>query len=231
MIVRANQLLALLPVPERTALLRHGEQVDLPLGAVLCRARDVLEYAYFPDSALLLLSAVISGKATLGVGVVGREGMAWPLLAFGLRPMPVSVIVIAEGRCTRIAANDLVSICAAAPMLQTLLLRQMARVMSGIIQCSVCAHYHEVEPRLARWLLQLAQRKGDDRLPLTHQVLSEMLGVRRSAVTLAAITLQRLELIRYRRGQIQILSHPGLMARACSCYRYMADVDGDAMLH
>lgn len=230
MIVRANQLLGLLPVQERTALLAHCEQVELPTGGVLCKARDALDYAFFPDSALLLLSAVISGKATLGVGVVGREAMVWPLLAFGLRPMPVSVIVIAGGFCTRIAANDLVSVCASTPTLRALLLREMARVMSGIIQCSVCAHYHEVEPRLARWLLQLAQRKGDDRLPLTHQLLAEMLGVRRSAVTLAAITLQRLELIRYRRGRIQILSHPGLMARACSCYRYMADIDAVATM-
>jgi CRP-like cAMP-binding protein len=214
-----NLLLAELPGREYKRLVAGLEPVKLTYGEALYEPGEQMRYAYFPSDCLVSLLTVVEGQRALEVGLVGREGMVGSRLALGIRVSSIRALVQATGMAVRIKAARFLQEFRRSPALQQTLFHFSDSLMVQVAQTAACNHFHLVEARLARWLLMTRERLPSGEFHLTHEFLADMLGVRRVGVTSAASSLQRRELIRYRRGTVTILDQQGLEAAACSCYR------------
>ena len=213
-----NRLLAALPAEEYKRLAAHLEPVSLTLSQVLFRAGDRTEYAFFPGSAIISLLTDLSEGFGIEVGLVGQEGMAGVSVVLEAETESKVATVQGEGTAMRIKASALREEMKRGGRLQTFLLQYTHALMSQISQSVVCNIRHKVEGRLARWLLMYQDRTESDDLTLTHEFISNMLGIRRSSVSEVAGKLQQAGLIGYRRGHIRILNRGGLEEITCECY-------------
>jgi CRP-like cAMP-binding protein len=213
-----NHLLAALPQAARKRLLALCEPVDLVLADVLCEPGQTCRHAYFPTDSFVSLIAQVDGQHSLEVGMAGREGMLGVQLALGVSSQPLKALVQGAGGAWRVSAVALREELARSAPLQQRLLRYVSVLMAQRATASACLRFHEISPRLARWLLMSQDRAHADEFPMTQEFLASMLGVRRVGVTTAAGDLQRRGLIHYHRGDMTVLDRPGLMAAACSCY-------------
>ena len=214
-----NHLLAALPREDYQRLLPELEPVNLIYGEVLFEPGERLRHAYFPgDAHVSLLTVLEKGKA-LEVSLVGREGMVGVPLALGVDDSPVRALVQGSGTALRMKAAAFREELARSAPLQREVHRYAYAKLTQARQTAACNRFHEVEARLARWLLMTRDRVRSDHFHLTHEFLADMLGVRRAGVTNAATSLQRRKLIRYRRGHIRILDLEGLQNTACECYQ------------
>ncbi len=215
---KINQLIAGLPSKERRQILRLSETVDLVFGAVLSEADAPLQFAYFPLTSLISLSAITRDHQPLGMALIGNEGILGAAMALGINTARLRSVVCVSGTALSLSALQLQQILPDLPGLSSVL-RRYSWVLTGhLLQTAPCNSFHEVEMRLARWLLMTDDRSHSQRYHFTHQFLADLLGVQRSAVTIAAGKLQHKKLIDYARGQIRILSRSGLEAAACECY-------------
>jgi CRP-like cAMP-binding protein len=215
----ANSLLAVLPRKGYELLLPHLEQVTLEFGDVLYRPGEAFEHVYFPIDCLVSLLTEVEGHLALEVGMVGREGMLGIPLALGVRESPVRALVQGSGTALRMDAARFRREIGRNLPLQRAVLRYTHDLMVQVTQTAACNRFHDVEARLARWLLMTRDRIRSNDFRLTQDMLSRMLGVLRVAVTTAAGTLQERNLIRYSRGKIAILDGVALEAAACVCYQ------------
>ncbi len=213
-----NDLISGLPRTVRDGILRHAERVDMPLGTVLCDQAKPYRDAYFPLAGYISLVAQAKDHPALEIGLIGSEGMLGATMMLGLGCAPLRAVVQESGSGWRIGATQFTRIVKDSRALRDALARYLYDFMEQLAQGTVCARFHEVEPRLARWLLMTHDRAHADHFHLTHQLLADMLGVQRSAVTIAAGRLQRQGLIRYSRGRIDVISRAGLEAASCECY-------------
>jgi CRP-like cAMP-binding protein len=213
-----NHLIALLPRRDRLSLLAACEPVDLNPGTVLCRQGQTTFHAYFPGDCVVSLMMAVDGEAGLEVGMVGREGMLGAQIALGVSAIPLLALVQRAGTAWRIAASPFRRELAGSTALRLSLNRYVYVLMAQLATAAACTRFHNVGPRLARWLLMTQDRVNSDSFHVTHEFLGHMLGVRRVGITGAASELQRQGLIRYRRGDITVLDRAGLQAAACSCY-------------
>lgn len=219
MALAENHLIALLPRRDRASLLAACEPVLLKLGTVLCKPGETTRHVYFPgDCVISLVSTAVEGEPGLEVGMVGREGMLGAQLALGVSAMPLHALVQGAGTAWRVAAAPFRRELSSSVALQLSLNRYVYVLMAQLATAAACTRFHNLEPRLARWLLMTHDRTHSDSFHLTHEFLGHMLGVRRVGITGAAGALQRQGLIRYRRGDITVLDRAGLEAAACSCY-------------
>ena len=216
-----NRLLAALPAKEYERLLAGFEQVKLTYGEVLYESGEQMQHVYFPSDCVVSLLTVVEGHRALEVGLVGREGMLGSRLALGITTASVRALVQGTGTAVRIKSARFLRELQRSPMLQRALLHFTDALMSQVTQTAACNRFHQVEARLARWLLMTRERLLSSEFLLTQEFLADMLGVRRAGVTVAASALQRRKLIRYRRGTITILDQQGLEAAACSCYQHV----------
>jgi len=200
-------------------LLPHLEQVTLDFGDVLYRPGEAFEHVYFPIDCLVSLLTEVEGHLALEVGMVGREGMLGIPLALGVRESPVRALVQGAGTALRMEAARFRRELRHNLPLQRAVLRYTHDLMVQVTQTAACNRFHDVEARLARWLLMTRDRIRSNDFRLTQDMLSRMLGVLRVAVTTAAGTLQERRLIRYSRGKIAILDGIALEAAACVCYQ------------
>lgn len=214
----SNRLIAGLPRTERDALLRRCETIELSFGEALCTRQQGFEYACFPLTACLSLTAAVRGHPPMEIGMIGNEGMLGVSLLLGIDLAPQDSIVQGPGTALRIRAADLRALLPGSPALQRSLERYLFRLLAQAGQTTVCTRFHLIDARLARWLLMAHDRAHCDHLQMTHQILAHMLGVQRSAVTIASGALKRGQLIDYVRGRISILDRAGLEAAACECY-------------
>lgn len=218
MALAENHRIALLPRRDRASLLAACESVQLDLGTVLCEPGEATRHVYFPNDCSISLVTVVGGEPGLEVGMVGREGMLGAQLALGVSAIPLHALVQGAGTARRIAAAPFRHELFGSKALQLLLNRYVYVLMTQLATSSACTRFHNVEPRLARWLLMTQDRAHSDSFHLTHEFLAHMMGVRRVGITCAASDLQRHGLIRYHRGDITVLDRAGLEAAACSCY-------------
>jgi CRP-like cAMP-binding protein len=213
-----NRLLAALPARARNEVLKSCERVELTSGEVLSEPTEAIRYAYFPGDGFISLVASVDGHTNLEVGLVGNEGMLSPSSAFGLHVSPLRALVQGSGSAWRIKTADLRRAADASAPLRDTLNRYLCVVIAELAQNAVCNRFHVVEARLARWLLMTHDRAYAERLALTHGLLANMLGVRRSGISVAAAALQTDKAIRYSRGAITILDRGRLEGASCECY-------------
>ena len=213
-----NLLLDLLKPSVSDRIRQRGEIVSLNFGAVLCEADEPFRSAYFPLSGFISLVSSIGDHPPLEMGLIGTEGMLGVTLVLGVVAAPLRSVVQGEGSALRLSAVDLRAELRRSPSLGKVLNRYLYVLMAQLNQTAACTRFHEIDARLSRWLLMTHDRAHADHFHLTHQFLADMLGVQRSAVTIAAGRLQDGGLIHYTRGEITVLDRRGLEATACECY-------------
>ena len=215
----ANRLLAGLPRKNSQLLLARLEPVTLTFGDELYRPREAIRHVYFPGDCMVSMLALVDGHLALEVGLVGHEGMLGVPLALGVRDSPVRALVQGSGTALRMKTAPFLKEFRQNAPLRRAVHRYAYDLMVQVTQTAACNRFHEVEARLARWLLMTRDRVLSNQFRLTQAMLSGMLGVLRVAVTKAASTLQKRKLIRYSRGEIHILDGNALEAAACQCYQ------------
>ncbi len=214
----SNYLVDLLPRKDRLRFTAACETVDLSLAQILCDPGKPTRYVYFPTHGFISLIAVVKGSPGVEVGMVGREGMLGVQLALGVATAPLHALVQGAGQAWRIGSRAFTAELAASPALQNQLNRYLYVLMTQLAESTACARFHQIGPRLARWLLMSQDRTQSDTFDVTQEFLSFMLGVRRVGITAAAGTLQQAGLIRYTRGKLTVLNRTGLESAACGCY-------------
>lgn len=213
-----NRLIGSLPRKEHATLIAHCEPVELLFRKVLCESGRPFRYLYFPLSGFISMVITSGTHQPLELALIGNEGMLGATKVLGLNTAPSRAVVQGSGSALRISPQHLSQVLQECPRLLSVIKRYVYMLMTQLAQNIACGHFHEVEPRLARWLLMSHDRAHSDHLELTHDFLANMLGVRRSGITIAAGALQLRKLIHYSRGHITILDRQGLEAAACECY-------------
>jgi CRP-like cAMP-binding protein len=165
-----------------------------------------------------LLSATEDGS-TIEVGMVGFEGFIGAALLLKTNRMPYRSIMQISGQATRIKAQPVLDQFAKSLRLRDVVLRYLHLVLTQVSQSALCNRFHTLEERLCRWLMISRDIIDSDEIPLTQELVSQMLGVARTGVTMTAGALQQSGLIRYRRGRITILDREALAGATCECYR------------
>lgn len=213
-----NQLIAALPRTERARLLALCQPVQLGLAQVLCPVGQLTRHVYFPTGSFVSLITQLDARHGLEVGMVGNEGMLGVHLLLGQRREPLQALVQGAGSALRLDVPQLRRELARSPALLPLLLTYVSVLMDQRAVSAACLRFHEIGPRLSRWLLMSQDRAHSSEFPVTQEFLAAMLGVRRVGVTAAAGGLQKRGLIRYHRGRLTVLDRPGLEHASCSCY-------------
>lgn len=213
-----NSLVDALPLWQRNQFIAQCETVPMQWGECLAEKSMQIRYVYFPLTGFASLVISVDGHRPLELNMIGNEGMLGAELVLEKRVAPYTSIVQGSGAALRLSALAFVSQLESNPALRTICNRYVSVLVEQLAQSIACSCFHDVSKRLARWLLLTHDRTGGKDLELTHAFLATMLGVRRSAVTIAAGKLQRQKLISYSRGQIRVLSRSGLEEMACECY-------------
>jgi CRP-like cAMP-binding protein len=218
-----NRLLAALPDEALRGLLPHLRAVHLPRGRVLCEADEPLRRAYFPEAGAISLATVFEDGTTAEMATVGREGVVGiGALLGGERAFGRHVVSI-SGSALSLNASRFQSALRENSHLRAACATYAQAFLAHLLQNVACNAIHRVDQRCARWLLMCDDQAGGSRFELTQESLAQMLGVRRSTVTVTACSLQRAGLIHYRRGTITVLDRRRLEATACECYGIVRD--------
>lgn len=213
-----NHLIDGLPRTARLRLLERSERVDLAFGEVLFEPARPMTHVYFPLTGFVSLVTTIGQHKPLEMGLIGNEGVLGATLVLDVSDAPLRSVVQGPGSALRLSVTQLRRELRHGDALPRVLKRYLYVLLMQLSQATACLQFHQVDVRLARWLLMTHDRAHADHFYLTHAFLADMLGVRRSAVTIAAGELQRNKLIRYTRGQITVLSRRGLERKSCACY-------------
>jgi len=213
-----NDLIAHLPRKDRIRLLAACEPVPLALSDVLGEPGDITRHVYFPTTGFISLVAMLEGSPGVEVGMVGREGMVGAQVVLGVDTTPLHAVVQGAGAALRIGAPRFRTELARSPAMRECLGRYLYVLMAQLATSAACLRFHQIGPRLARWLLMSQDRAHSDHFHVTHEFLAYMLGVRRVGITVAAVALQRDGLIDYHRGDFEVIDRIGLEAAACGCY-------------
>ncbi|HVG19619.1 MAG TPA: Crp/Fnr family transcriptional regulator [Blastocatellia bacterium] len=224
-----NRLLAALPGKEYDQLTPHMQKVSFEQGQVLFEPNETIKYAYFPLEGVTSMVVMTQSGASVEIGLVGREGFVGFQPLLGIKIAPNRAIIQIPGHSLRIDSEKLKKVFDQGGKLQSILHRQIQAQIVQMSQGAACNRLHEVNERLARWLLMMHDRTDSDKLPLTHEFLSQMLGANRATVSLTAGIFQQAGLIRYSRGMVTILNREGLEEIACECYQIVkAEFDLEA---
>jgi CRP-like cAMP-binding protein len=215
---RRNRLLAALSEKDMSLLKPHLKYIPLVQGVVLQEQGERIDQVYFPHDGIISLLAVMQQGDAIETATIGNEGAVGSLSGLGPRRSHSRAVVQVAGLSARIAAEPFRKAAEESREIRDIIVRYGEMLLIQVQQTAACNALHAVEARLSRWLLQARDRLDSNTIGLTHEFLSQMLGVRRTTVTVIASMLQDAGLIRYHRGQIEIVDRPGLEARACECY-------------
>lgn len=181
---------------------------------------------HFAEGGLLSLLSTLEDGSCVEVGALGREGVGGLLVLFGSEAAAHTAAVRVGGTALRVRAAQARECFERLPGFRARVLRYSRVLMSQVSQTTLCNTLHTVEQRLARWLLLARMRLGSDTVPVTHEYLSQMLGVRRSGVTVAVGELERAGLVGHGRGFVRVEEAEGLGAVACGCHALLSEEYG-----
>ncbi len=219
-----NRLLSLLSSTTFLVLQPRLQPVEISEGDVLHEPGRAMPFGYFIESGMIARQSVMANGRAISVSLIGPEGFVGYAALCGLGQGSLRHIAQVPTHAQRIAIDDLKRVNGSSSQLQSLLLRSLQLQYIDAAQTAACNSLHDVACRLARWILSvqdrivLGQATLDSPLPLTHELMSEMLGASRSTVSLAAEELKSSGLIRYTRGNIYVTDRKALEKRACECY-------------
>lgn len=213
-----NEILLSLPAKERATVLAELEFGELRAHDLLNEMGEVIEYCYFMNSGMTSILTVMADGKGVEVGLTGKEGFVGLPVIVGLKTSPTRAIVQITGSAFRLSVAQVLRALSRCPQLEKRLNRYSQELSMQATQVAACNRLHEVEQRLARWLLMSQDRVDGDVVPLTQEFLSHMLGTRRASVTVAAGVLQKAGLIKYVRGTVNIVNRSRLEDAACECY-------------
>lgn len=222
----ANRLLAMLPLVDIERLGPALTTVSLETGLVLNEPGDEPERIYFPHTGMISLLAVMADGKAVETATIGREGVVGAMAGLGVHITLTRAVVQVPVVASRIAAAPFRRAVQASGALRDMIVSYNDVLLGQVQITAACNALHPLQKRLARWILQTRDRIDTDMVPLTQELLSEMLGVRRSSVSEIAKKLQTTGLIRYSRGSIEILKRAALEAAACECYSLICGKSG-----
>lgn len=218
----ANRLLSALKRKTFQDLAPKLERVELTYKEVIYEPRDQITHVYFPESGIISLLSAVDLHSTLEVGIVGSEGMVGVSLYLGDTISQTRCLVQGSGFALRLTARHFLSECRRDDELPKIVRRYTHSLIGQISQSAACNRFHEIEPRLARWLLMTQDRMRASSFAITQDFLSNMLGVRREAVNKAASHIQKQGIISYQRGLITIQDRKRLESQTCPCYEIIS---------
>ena len=218
-----NRLLASLPVEAITDVARDLRQISIAQGAALYEPGDAIDTIYFPQSGVVSLLIVTESGGTIETSVIGREGVVGLHRGLGTRRSFTRATVQIGGKFSAISGARFEELVRDYDAVRKLIERHSELAWTEGQQLAACNAAHDAPERLAHWLLHCADRSGSETLPLTQELLAQMLSVRRTTVTLLAQALQREGVIRYSRGRLTILDREKLKEHACECYSIIRD--------
>ena len=199
------------------------ETVSLAFKQIIYAPNQPIEHIYFPKSGIISLVNITEDGRTVEAATVGNEGMVGIPVLLGADRMPGQAISQIAGDAMRMKSDIFKRQVLPGSPLHNLLLRYTQALLNQISQSVACNCLHSIEQRCCRWLLITHDRVKSDQFPLTQELLSQMLGVRRASVSEVAATLQKAGFIRYSRGRIRILDRRGLEETSCECYRIVKE--------
>ena len=216
--VPTNLLLDALSPASRDRILKASRHLQLPVRTGLLEPNEPAQYAYFMTSGIASVVVELEEGGTAEVSLIGREGLVGSLQLLG-PALPVSRCFIQmTGSGYRLPFDEMRKIFLDSEEVRQRVLEMVQQQSFTMSQLVACNQLHESEARLARWLLMVQDRVGEDTLHITQEFLAEMLGTQRTTVVMAAGALQRSGLITYRRGKVTILDRESLEQAACDCY-------------
>lgn len=213
-----NHLLAALPLDARRRVFSRLALTRLPLGAVVYEAGQNESHVYFPIDSIVSLLNVMADGASAEISLVGNEGIVGTAVFMGSDSSPSSAVVVSGGSAFSLPADELQTEFNNYPEVRIVMLRYTQVLITQMSQMVVCNRHHSIFQQLCRWLLLSLDRLPDNCMTMTHELIANMLGVRREGVTEAACKLQRIGAIEYHRGHITVLDRPLIEKLSCACY-------------
>jgi CRP-like cAMP-binding protein len=213
-----NCLLAQLPRSEWEVLEHDAEYVNLPAGTTLARSGERVCSVYFPTSGIVSVVSSFETGQYMELVPVGKEGLIGLGAVLKMQPSPYGYVVLFDSTGYRIHADAFERAFATLPALRSAVLGYLGRVLINVGRAAACNRFHSSHRRLARWLLVIRDKSGQQSLRITHEFLALILGGPRHAVTAALQELKALGAIECQRGRIEILDVARLRGEACECY-------------
>src|SRR5471032_648236 len=214
-----NRLLLALPVRNLKRIMPELEHIHCQYGQVLMDADSSLDHVYFPDSGVVSVVAVYADGSVIEMATIGREGCTGMQAFFGAKTSSVRLLVQIPGSAAKMSRGAFARAMESMPSFRNLMSAYVQAFQEQVMVSVACNGAHSLKQRLARWLLMMRDRSDDDTLPITQNLLAEMLGVKRPTITNAARELERAGLIERGRQQVTMLDRQGLTKASCECYQ------------
>jgi CRP-like cAMP-binding protein len=214
-----NLLLASLPPENMAALVPHLRVVQLPQETVLFEAGDTIKAIYFPHTGIVSIVVDLASGETIETAMIGRDSLVGGSAALDDDIALNRAVVQVAGVASVVDVGTFRGLAQQSHTFHATMARHRQFILAQAQQSAACNAAHTLEARLSRWLLRCRDLLGSDDIHLTQEFLGEMLGARRTSVTLVASALKQAGFIRYRRGHISVIDVEGLRDSACECYR------------
>ena len=218
-----NRLLLALPSSNLKRLMPELEHIRCQREQILMDVDSSLDHVFFPDSGVVSAVAVYADGSIIEMATIGREGCAGVQAVFGARSSSVRLLVQIPGSAAKMSRAAFMRATESMPSFRGLMYAYVQAFLEQVMVSVACNGAHSLKKRLARWLLMMRDRCDEDALPITQDLLAEMLGVQRPTITNAARELERAGLIERGRQQVTILDRPGLAAASCECYQLIRE--------
>src|SRR5882757_3198495 len=214
-----NRLLLAIPSSDLRAIMPDLEHIRCEREQILMDADSSLDHVFFPDSGVVSAVAVYADGSIIEMATIGREGCTAVQAVLGAESSSIRLLVQLPGGASKMSRAAFTQAMESMPSFRNLMFAYVQAFLEQVLVSVACNGAHSLKQRLARWLLTMRDRTDDDALPITQDLLAEMLGVQRPTITNAARELERAGLIERGRRQVTILHRRGLTQVSCECYQ------------